>query len=70
MFLRIKKQLLKQNDEYCFDKILDFNLNIFLPEEQPSRDETFISFTWWLLHNVQIWWIETQGSGWQTVSNL
>lgn len=43
---------------------------IHLPEEQPSRNKTFISFTWWFVHDVQIWWIETQSGGWKTISNL
>lgn len=41
-----------------------------LPEEQPAGDQTFIGLTWGLLHDVQIWWIETKSGSWETISNL
>lgn len=41
-----------------------------LPEEQPAGDQTFISLTWWFLHDIEIWWVEAKSSSWQTVSNL
>jgi hypothetical protein len=41
-----------------------------LPEEQPSGDKTFIGFTWWLSHDVEIRWVETESSSGETVSDL
>uniref|UniRef100_A0AAG5DA10 Uncharacterized protein n=1 Tax=Anopheles atroparvus TaxID=41427 RepID=A0AAG5DA10_ANOAO len=41
-----------------------------LPEEQPSRDQTFISLTRRLGHDVQIRWVEAESGSWQTVSDL
>jgi hypothetical protein len=42
----------------------------YLPEEQPSRDETFISLTWWFSHDVQVRWVETESGSGETVSDL
>lgn len=40
----------------------------YLPEEKPSGNKRFISFTGRFAHNIQIRGVETKGSGWQTVS--
>lgn len=42
----------------------------YLPEEQPSGNQTFISLTWWFFHDVQIRRVEAEGSSWQTISYL
>lgn len=45
-------------------------INSHSPEEQPSRNETLVSLSRGLLHDVQVWRVEAQGSGGQTVSDL
>uniref|UniRef100_A0A2M3YY06 Uncharacterized protein n=1 Tax=Anopheles braziliensis TaxID=58242 RepID=A0A2M3YY06_9DIPT len=47
----------------------DISTNSHVTEEQPSRDQTFISLTRGLGHDVQIRWVEAKGSSWQTVSD-
>jgi len=47
----------------------DVHTDSHVPEEQPSGDETFISLTWGLLHDVKIWGIEAESGSGKTVSD-
>lgn len=34
-----------------------------IPNEDPLCDDWFIVFTWWLLHNIRVGWVEGEGGG-------
>lgn len=40
-----------------------------LPEEQPSRDKTLVSFTRGFVHDVQVGRVEAEGGGRETISD-
>ena len=30
----------------------------------------FVPSTWFLFHDVEIWWVEGKGGGWETYKNM
>lgn len=39
-----------------------------ISEEKPARDERLLGIAWRLLHDVQIWRVEAEGSGRKAIS--
>merc|ERR1719206_302091 len=47
----------------------NIDTNNHVSEKQPGSDQSFISATWGLVHDVKVWRVEGEGSGWETVSD-
>ena len=47
----------------------DVSTNSHVTEEQPVADEGLFAATWWLVHDLEIWWVEAESGGWKTVSD-
>lgn len=43
--------------------------NSHVSEEEPPGDEGLVGAAWGLVHDVQVWWVEAEGGGGQTVSD-
>ena len=43
--------------------------NGHVTEEEPSGDESLLGVAWWFLHDVQVRWVEAEGSGGEAVSH-
>ena len=63
---------------YCKDIPVDENTNSStayissdnaVSKQDPSANQIVILLSWRVLHDVYIWWIETKGSSWWSISD-
>lgn len=47
----------------------ELTANSHVSEKQPACDEALFGRARWFLHDVQIWWVESEGGGWHSVSH-
>lgn len=47
----------------------DIDSNGHVTEEEPSADQGLLGVPWGLVHDVQIWGVESEGSGGQSISD-
>lgn len=38
-------------------------------EQQPGADQVVAAASWWLVHDIEIWWVERERGGWKTVGD-
>ena len=56
-------------NEDCDGSKTDIESDNAVSHKNPSADQVVVSSSWWLFHDIKIWWVETKSSSWWSISD-